>query len=121
VDLQRGIADGIHPPEAHPGFKIPRATWIANAAAGLAGRPGEVTPQAESAQGSRQTGYDHPQKVQAAGEAEHAGGPRHAELIPQNQGRRQQKARLWDGLAQTLEFPASQPHQFAVSRPGPGA
>jgi len=66
-------------------FKIPLATWIANAAAHLAGMHGEVTRQAESAECSRQTVYDHAQKVQAAVEAEHSGGPTHAELIQQNQ------------------------------------
>ena len=96
-------------------FKIPLATWIANAAARLAGMHGEVTRQAESAECRRQTVYDHAQKVQAAVEAEHAGGPTHAELIQQNQCLRQEKARLWDWLAQTIECPASQPHEFAVT------
>src|SRR5512133_4321502 len=76
---------------------------------------GEVTRQAESAECSRQTVYDHAQKVQAAVEAEHSGGPTHAELIQQNQCLRQENARLWDWLAQTIEFPASQQHEFAVT------
>ena len=96
-------------------FKIPLATWTANAAACLAGMHGEVTRQAESAECSRQTVYDHAQKVQAAVEAEHSGGPTHAELIQQNQCLRQENARLWDWLAQTIEFPASQQHEFAVT------
>ena len=55
-------------------LKIPWATWIANAAAGLAGNYGQVTQQADRAGCSRQTVYDHTLKVQAAVEAEHSGG-----------------------------------------------
>jgi hypothetical protein len=40
-------------------FKIPFATWIANAAAGLTRVYGDVTRQAEIADWSRQTIYDH--------------------------------------------------------------
>jgi alkanesulfonate monooxygenase SsuD/methylene tetrahydromethanopterin reductase-like flavin-dependent oxidoreductase (luciferase family) len=47
-------------------FKIPVVIWIANAAARLAGTHGDVTQQAEVAGCSRQTVYDHAQKVQAA-------------------------------------------------------
>jgi hypothetical protein len=64
VDLKSGIADRIHTQEAHPMLKIPLATWIANAAARLTGTYGEVTRQAESVACSRQTVYDHAQKVQ---------------------------------------------------------
>ena len=46
--------------------KIPFAVWITNAAARLAGTYGDVTRQAEAADCSRQTVYDHAQKVQAA-------------------------------------------------------
>jgi hypothetical protein len=115
VDLQSGIADGIHTPEAHPVFKIPRATGIANAAARRAGTHGEVTRQAESAEWSRPTVSDPAQKVQAASEAEHAGGPRPTELIQPNQCLRQEKARPWDRLAQAIEFPASKQHELAVT------
>ncbi len=47
-------------------FKIPLATWIANAAARLAETHGDVTHQAEAADCSRQTVSDHARKVQAA-------------------------------------------------------
>ena len=47
-------------------LNIPFVTWIANAAAGLTGGYGEVTRQAELADCSRRTIYDHAQKVQAA-------------------------------------------------------
>ena len=70
-------------------LKIPFATWIANAAAALTGTYGDVTHQAEVADCSRQTIYDHAQKVQAAVEAAHEGGPSRAELSAQNQQLRQ--------------------------------
>ena len=53
--------------------KIPFATWIANATAGLTGIYGDVTRQAEVADCRRQTLYDHAQKVQAAVEDAHEG------------------------------------------------
>ena len=60
---------------------IPFPTWIANAAAGLAGSYGEVTRQADVADCSRQTIYDHARKVQAAVMDAHDGGPTRAHLI----------------------------------------
>src|ERR671921_193156 len=95
--------------------KIPLAVWIANAAARLAGGYGDVTRQAEAADCSRQTIYDHAQKVQAAVAVEHAGGPTHAELIQENEYLRQENARLWDWLAQTIEFPPGKRHEFTVT------
>ena len=44
-------------------LKISIATWIANAAACLTGLYGDVTHQADAAYCSRQTVYDHAQKV----------------------------------------------------------
>jgi hypothetical protein len=96
-------------------LKIPVATWIANAAACLSGAYGDVTRQADAARCSRQAVYDHAQKVQDAVLAEHAGGPTHDELIRENQHLRQENARLWDWLAQTVEFPASKQQQFTVT------
>jgi hypothetical protein len=96
-------------------FKVPLAVWIANAAARLAGTYGDVSRQAEAADCSRQTIYDHAQKVQAAVEVEHAGGPTHAELIQENEHLRQENARLWDWLAQTIEFPPGKRHEFTVT------
>src|SRR5215211_8470031 len=96
-------------------FKIPVAVWIANAAARLAGSYGDVTRQAEAADCSRQAVYDHALKVQAAVEVEHAGGPTHAELIQENEHLRQENARLWDWLAQTIEVPPGKRHEFTVT------
>ena len=76
MDLLCAVAYPTHTQDGpSPMLKIPVATWIANAAACLSSRYGEVTAQAQHAACSRQTAYDHAQKVQAAVEAEHAGGP----------------------------------------------
>ena len=96
-------------------LKIPFATWITNAAAGLTGIYGDVTRQAEVADCSRQTIYDHAQKVQAAVEDAHDGGPTRAELIERNQHLGHENAQLWGWLAQTIDFPPSQQREFAVT------
>jgi hypothetical protein len=94
---------------------IPLVTWIANAAAALTGAYGDVTRQAERADCSRQTIYDHAQKVQAAVEDAHDGGPTRAELSAENQRLRHENGQLWDWLAQTIEFPPSKQRELAVT------
>jgi hypothetical protein len=96
-------------------LKIPFVTWIANAAAALTGAYGEVTRQAEVADCSRQTIYDHAQKVQAAVEEAHDGGPTRAALIEEIHQLRQENARLWDWLNQTIEFPPEKQREFTVT------
>jgi hypothetical protein len=96
-------------------LKISIATWIANAAACLTGVYGNVTHQADAADCSRQTVYDHAHKVQAAIEAEHSGGPTRAELIQEKEDLRRENARLWDWLAQTVAFPPDKQHEFTVT------
>jgi hypothetical protein len=96
-------------------LKIPFATWIANAAAGLTGIYGEVTHQADAADCSRQTVYDHAQKVQAAVEDAHSGGPTRAELLAQNSDLRRDNGQLWGWLAETIEFPESRRRQFTIT------
>ena len=96
-------------------LNIPFATWIANAAAGLAGSYGEVTRQAERADWSRQTVYDHANKVQAAVADAHDGGPTRAQLIEQDQHLRHENAQLWDWLALTIEFPPEKQREFTVT------
>jgi hypothetical protein len=96
-------------------LKIRCATWIANAAAGLTGIYGDVTRQAEVADCSRQTIYEHAQKVQAAIQDAHDGGPTRAELIEHNQHLEQENAQLWDWLAESIDFPPSQQREFSVT------
>src|SRR3954469_15157107 len=96
-------------------LKIPFATWIANAAAGLTGIYGDITRQAEVADCSRQTIYDHAQKVQAALEDTHDGGPTRAELSERNQQLRHENAPPWSWLAQAIEFPMDKQREFSVT------
>src|SRR4051812_21002420 len=96
-------------------IKIPLASWIANAAVGLTGLYGDVTRQAQVADCSRQTIYDHAHKVRAAVADAHEGGPTRATLIAQVHQLRLENARLWDWLAQTIEFPADKQHEFSVT------
>jgi hypothetical protein len=89
--------------------------WIANATACLTGSHGAVTQQAQEAGCSRQSVYDHAQKVSAAVEAEHGGGPTRAELIRVNEALRQENTLLWEWLFQTVEFPLAKQQHFAVT------
>jgi hypothetical protein len=94
---------------------IPFVTWIANAAARFTGLRGAVTEQAQQTGCSRQCVYDHSQKVLAAIEAEHGGGPTREQLIQENQALRQENVQLWDWLCQTIEFPPAKQQEFAVT------
>jgi hypothetical protein len=64
---------------------IPFFGWIANAAAYLTGSHGAVAQQARQTGCSRQCACDHAEKVLAAVEARHGGGPTPEELIRQNE------------------------------------
>src|SRR5262249_14417757 len=94
---------------------IPLVRWIAHAAARFTGPAGGVTEQAQRHGCSRQCVYDHAQKVLAAVEAQHNGGPTRDELIRENQTLRRENAQLWDWLCQTIEFPLAKQQQFAVT------
>jgi hypothetical protein len=108
--LARRTQDG--PP---PMIKIPVASWIANAAACLRGPHGAVTAQARSAGCSRQTAYDHAQKVHAAVEAEHGVGPTRQQLLDQVQALRHENTQLWAWLEQTIDFPGAKRQEFTVT------
>jgi hypothetical protein len=96
-------------------LKIPVATWIANAAACSRGPHGAVTAQAQMAGCSRQTAYDHAQKVHAAVEAEHAGGPTRQQLLDRLRVLRHENTQLWAWLEQTIDFPETRRQEFTVT------
>jgi hypothetical protein len=95
-------------------LKIPLATWIANAAAGLTGLYGDVTRQAGLADCSRQTIYDQAHKTQAAIVDAHDGGPTRAALIAENRRLAQENSQLWRWLEETIEFPVIEQHEFVA-------
>src|SRR4051812_40762124 len=101
-------------------LKVPIATSIANAAAGLDGSYGQVTHRANLAVCSRQTAHDHAWKVRAAVEAEHQAGPTRAESVEQDHHRRREEARLRGWLARTIESPEAEQEQFAVAAAATG-
>ena len=94
--------------------KLPVMTWIGNAAAVLFGRWGDVTHQAETAGCSRQTVYQHAQRVQQAVVQQDDPGPTRQELLDQIQELRRENRQLWKWLEQTIEFPEAQQHHFAT-------
>ena len=96
-------------------FKVPVATWIANAAARFTATRGDLTQQAESVDCSRQTVYQHAAKVQAAVEAEHSGGPTRAQLLQTNEALRQENAQLWEMLNQSVEVPPAKQQEFTAT------
>ncbi|MFS8083445.1 MAG: hypothetical protein ACMG51_08340 [Ginsengibacter sp.] len=96
-------------------LKIPFATWIANTAAVLTGSYGDVSLQAQVADCSRQTVYDHAHKVRAAVEDIHHGGPTRANSIAENQRLAQEDVRLWDWLEETIELPPDKQREFSVT------
>jgi len=102
---------GLTPPTR----TIPFSRWIADAAARLTGLHGAVTQQAQEAGCSRQSVYDHTQKVSAAVEAEHGGGPTRAQLVRENEALHQENTQSWDWLFQTIEFPLVKQQHFAVT------
>src|SRR5437016_13526808 len=66
-----------------PMFKLPLCHWIGNAAAVLLGSHGDVTQAAQQAGCSRQTVYDHADKVQQSLEDAQLPGPSREELLTQ--------------------------------------
>ena len=96
--------------------KIPLTRWIANAAARFSSDHGAVTHQAQEVHCSRQSVYDHAQKVHAAVAAEHSGGPSREELIQENQALREENTQLWNWnwLSLTIEFPLVKQHEFSA-------
>src|SRR5215207_5202580 len=96
-------------------LKLPVTTWITNAAACLRGPHGAVTAQAQAAGCSRQTAYDHAQKVHAAVAAEHAGGPPRQQPLDQVQALRHETAQLWRWLEQAIDFPEAKRQEFTVA------
>ena len=86
----------------------------------LLGDYGAVTDQAQEVHCSRQSVYDHAQKVYAAVAAEHSGGPSREQLIQENQAVREENTQLWNWLSLTIEFPLVKQHKVSAVALGMG-
>lgn len=95
--------------------KLSLFTWIGNAAAALVGSHGDVSTQARDAGCSRQTVYDHAQKVQQAVLDRQAPGPCRADLLKQVAELRQENDQLWSWLESALECPLDKQQQFTTT------
>jgi hypothetical protein len=95
--------------------KLSLLTWIGNAAAALVGAHGAVTRQAQDAHCSRQSVYDHADKVQHALADAQLHGPSRQQLLQDVQLLRDENQKLWDWLDTTLDCPKDQQRQFAVT------
>lgn len=104
-------------------FKLPLRRWIGNAAAVLLGAHGDVTAAARHSGCSRQTVYDHSEKVQHALEQAHLPGPCRSELLAQIEQLRQDNAHLRQQLARRsafIEFDEPRRKRLAVTTEGMG-
>src|SRR5438270_5428632 len=108
-DEQHALAPG-----GSPMRRLPVAVWISNAAAVRFGRRGDVTQQADTVGWSRQTIYQHAERVERAVTDLTDGGPTRQELLDEVQALRQENRQLWDWLGQTIELPKAARRHFAV-------
>jgi hypothetical protein len=95
--------------------RLPIVSWIGNAAAVMTGKWGAVSEQAEAAGCSRQTAYDHAEKVEAAVRDAVGGGPSREQLQEQIRQQAKRLALLEKRLARATEFPEQEQQRFAAT------
>ena len=95
--------------------RLPIVSWIENAAAVLTGGWGAVSRQAEDAGCSRQTAYDHAEKVEAAVYDAAGGGPSREQLQQQVRQQAAEIATLRKNLDDATEFPEQEQQRFAAT------
>ena len=95
--------------------RLPIVSWIGNAAAVLTGGWGAVSRQAEDAGCSRQTAYDHAEKVEAAVRDAAGGGPSREQLQQQLRQQAAEIAALKKKLDDATEFPKQEQQRFAAT------
>src|SRR5436190_18403828 len=88
-------------------------TWIGNAAARLCGKHGDVSETAQKAGCSRQTVYDHADKVQQAVQDAQLPGPSREQLLAGNARLREENRELWETYVQTIDCPDEKLQQFS--------
>lgn len=95
--------------------RLPIVSWIGNAAAVLTGEWGAISRQAGGAGCSRQTAYDHAEKVEAAVRDAAGGGPPREQLQQQLRQQAAEMAALKKRLADATEFPEQAQQRFAAT------
>jgi len=95
--------------------KLSVLTRIGNAFAVLCGRHGDVTAAADQAGCSRQTVYDHADKVQQAVADARRPGPAREQLLHEVALLRDENRQLWDWLDQTIDCPEAKQRQFTTT------
>lgn len=95
--------------------RLPIVSWIGNAAAVLTGGWGAISRQAEDAGCSRQTAYDHAEKVEAAVRDAAGGGPTREQLQQQLRQQAGRIAALEKKLDDATEFPKEEQQRFAAT------
>jgi hypothetical protein len=90
-------------------------TWIGNAAAVLNGPWGAITAHAHQAGCSRQTAYEHAQRVAQAVADAQAGGPARAQLQADCQRLADENRQLWQALDDAVLFGTPQQQRFAAT------
>ncbi len=95
--------------------RLPIVSWIGNAAAVMTGKRGSVSEQAEAAGCSRQTAYDHAEKVEAAVRDAVGGGPSRDQLQEQVRQQAERLALLEKRLAKATEFSEQEQQRFAAT------
>jgi hypothetical protein len=101
-------------------LKLPLLTGIGNAAAVLRRQHGDISAQARQANCSRQSVYDHADKVQQAVQDAHLGGPSREQLLTENAQLRKENRELWDAYLQAIDCPPEKQQQFSTAAGGMG-
>jgi len=95
--------------------RLPIVSWIGNATAVLTGGWGAVSRQARASGCSRQTAYDHAEKVEAAVRDAAGGGPSREQLQQQLRQQAAEIAALKKRLDDATEFPEPEQQRFAAT------
>jgi len=95
--------------------RLPIVSWIGNGAAVLTGGWGSISRQAEEAGCSRQTAYDHAEKVEAAVRDAAGSGPSRGQLQQQLRQQVAEIAALKKRLNDATEFPEQEQERFAAT------
>jgi hypothetical protein len=95
--------------------RLPIVSWIGNAAAVVTGGWGAVSRQAEDVGCSRQTAYDHAEKVEAAVRDATGGGPSREQLQQQLRQQAAELAALKKRVDDATEFPEPEQQRFAAT------